>query len=170
MRQDEVLLVRNTNVVERESLGWYWAATLAAGGEGDEAAALELARAAIEAHPGSAVLRNNLGVVLELSGDGAGADEQYRAAYNEEPTLPQASKNLADLLYRAGRYDEATETYERAAKLAPELGDDLYFKLGNVAYKRRDLDRARECWTRATELNPGHQLARANLDMLSAAV
>ena len=149
---------------------WYWAATLAAGCEGDEAAALELARAAVEAHPGSAPLRNNLGVLLELGGDGAAADEQYRAAFNEEPTLPQASKNLADLLYRAGRYDEATDTYERAAKLAPDLGDDLYFKLGNIAYKRRDLDRARECWTRATELNPGHQLARANLDMLSAAV
>ena len=149
---------------------WFWAATLAAGGEGDDAGALELARAAVEAHPGSAALRNNLGVLLELGGDGAAADEQYRAAFNEEPTLPQASKNLADLLYRAGRYDEASHTYERAAKLAPDLGDDLYFKLGNIAYKRRDLDRARECWTRATELNPGHQLARANLDMLSAAV
>ena len=61
-----------------------------------------------------------------------------RAALAEDPSLPQISKNLADILYRNGRYDEAREAYERAAKLAPDLGDDLYFKLGNIAYKRRD--------------------------------
>ena len=81
----------------------------------------------------------------------------------------QLSKNLADVLYRSGHYDEALEAYERAAKLDPELGDDLYFKMGNIAYKRREHDRARTSWQRATTLNPGHQLARANLDMLEAA-
>jgi len=78
------------------------------------------------------------------------------------------SKNTGDLLYRAGRYDEAFEAYERAARVAPDLGDDLYFKLGNIAYKRRDTARARASWEHATELNPSHQLARANLDMLAA--
>jgi tetratricopeptide (TPR) repeat protein len=89
-----------------------------------------------------------------------------RAALAEDPSLPQISKNLADILYRNGRYDEAAEAYERAAKLNPDLGDDLYFKLGNIAYKRRDHARARESWAQATSLNPGHQLARANLEML----
>ena len=91
-----------------------------------------------------------------------------RTALAENPTLPQVSKNLGDLLYRAGRYDDAFEAYERAAKLSPDLGDDLYFKMGNIAYKRRDRERARACWKRVTELNPGHQLARANLDTLDA--
>jgi tetratricopeptide (TPR) repeat protein len=91
------------------------------------------------------------------------------AALAEDPSLPQVSKNLADILYRNGRYDEAREAYERAAKLAPDLGDDLYFKLGNIAYKRRDKPLARESWSRATALNPGHALARANLDMLDLA-
>ena len=84
-------------------------------------------------------------------------------------TLPQISKNLGDLFYRAGNYDEAYASYERAAKLSPDLGDDLYFKLGNLAYKRNDRDRARGYWERATTLNAGHQLARANLDMLENA-
>ena len=70
------------------------------------------------------------------------------------------------MLYRNGRYDEAKEAYERAAKLSPDLGDDLYFKLGNIAYKRRETARARESWSRATALNPGHELARTNLEML----
>jgi Flp pilus assembly protein TadD len=148
---------------------WFWASSLAAAGAGDMAGALEAARQGVAAHGGHAVLRNNLAVLLELSGDMSGAEQALRGAYAEEPTLPQISKNLADLLYRSGQYDDAFEAYERAAKLSPELGDDLYFKLGNIAYKRQDHARARESWARAAELNPGHQLARANLEMLEGA-
>lgn len=148
---------------------WYWAAALAASAGEQPDAALATAREGVEAHPASAVLRNNLAVLLEGAGDVGGAEAMLRAAYGEEPTLPQTSKNLADLYYRAGRYDDAFDSYERAAKLDPALGDDLFFKLGNIAFKRRDHAKAREGWTRATELNPGHQLARANLDMLDAA-
>ena len=145
---------------------WFWAATLASAGLDDPTAALKTAEEGSAAHPGSAVLRNNLAVLRELAGDVAGAETMLRAALVEDPSLPQISKNLADILYRSGRFDDAREAYDRAAKLAPDLGDDLYFKLGNIAYKRRDHDRARESWRRATELNPGHELARANLDML----
>ncbi len=148
---------------------WYWAQTLACAGLEDGAGAIGAARAGTEAYPGNAVLQNNLAVLLEAMGDVAGAEQALRVALAEEPSLPQVSKNLADILYRNGRYDEAREAYERAAKLAPDLGDDLYFKLGNIAYKRRDKPMARESWSRATILNPGHALARANLDMLDLA-
>jgi len=148
---------------------WYWAATLAAAGEGDNDAAIETARAGVAVHAADPVLRNNLAVLLEASGDIGGAETLLRAALADDASVPQISKNLADLLYRSGRYDEALEAYERAARLAPDLGDDLYFKLGNIAYKRRDRLKARESWARAAELNPAHQLARANLDMLDAA-
>jgi tetratricopeptide (TPR) repeat protein len=148
---------------------WYWAATLASAGLDDGAGALRAARAGAAAYPGSAVLQNNLAVLLELGADVAAAETALRAALAEDPSLPQVSKNLADVLYRNGRYEEAREAYERAAKLAPDLGDDLYFKLGNLAYKRRDKTVARESWSRATALNPGHELARANLEMLDLA-
>ena len=87
------------------------------------------------------------------------------------PALAVASRSgtLAFSVYRNGRYDDAREAYERAAKLAPDLGDDLYFKLGNLAYKRRDKSVARESWSRATTLNPAHELAKANLEMLDMA-
>ncbi|CAN5883748.1 hypothetical protein BH24GEM1_BH24GEM1_05250 [soil metagenome] len=145
---------------------WYWAATLARAGLDDAGSALEAAEEGVEAHPASAVLRNNLAVLRELAGDAPGAEAMLRAALSEDPSLPQISKNLADILYRNGRFDDAREAYDRAAKLAPDLGDDLYFKLGNIAYRRRDHARARESWRRATELNPRHELARANLEML----
>jgi tetratricopeptide (TPR) repeat protein len=145
---------------------WYWAATLAAAGTDDLDNALRTAREGVTEYPNNPVLQNNLAVLLEANGDLQGAESMLRAALTEDAALPQVSKNLADVLYRNGRYDEAAEAYERAAKLNPELGDDLYFKLGNIAYKRRDHGRARASWARATELNPGHQLARANLEML----
>jgi Flp pilus assembly protein TadD len=145
---------------------WYWAATLAASGLDDTDNALRTAREGVAAYPNNPVLQNNLAVLLELTGDVQGAEAMLRAALAEDAALPQVSKNLADVLYRNGRYDEAAEAYERAAKLSPELGDDLYFKLGNIAYKRRDHVRARQSWAQATSLNPGHQLARANLEML----
>jgi tetratricopeptide (TPR) repeat protein len=145
---------------------WYWAATLAASGLDDTENALRTAREGVAAFPDNAVLQNNLAVLLEASGDIQGAEAMLRSALAEDAALPQVSKNLADILYRTGHYDEAGEAYERAAKLNPDLGDDLYFKLGNIAYKRRDHTRARESWARATVLNPGHQLARANLEML----
>jgi tetratricopeptide (TPR) repeat protein len=147
---------------------WYWAMALASACQGDLVASMEVAEGGVAAHPSSAPLRNNLAVLQELSGDLATAEMMLRTALAENPTLAQVSKNLGDLLYRAGRYDDAFEAYERAAKLSPELGDDLYFKMGNIAFKRRDRERARVCWKRVTELNPGHQLARANLDTLDA--
>ena len=147
---------------------WYWAMALAIGCQGDLVAALAQAEEGVAQHPGIAALRNNLAVLQELAGDLPVAETTLRAALSESPTLAQVSKNLGDLLYRAGRYDDAFEAYERAAKLAPGLGDDLFFKMGNIAFKRRDRDRARACWRRVTELNPGHQLARANLDTLDA--
>jgi tetratricopeptide (TPR) repeat protein len=147
---------------------WYWAMTLAEAAFDRADAALETARAGLALYPEQARLANNLGVLLELRGDVAGAEQHLRQALTADPALPQASKNLGDLLYRAGRYDEAQEHYDRATRLAPDLGDDIYFKLGNLAYKQHDGARARDCWTRATELNPDHQLARANLDMLGA--
>jgi tetratricopeptide (TPR) repeat protein len=147
---------------------WYWARALASALGGDFEAAEQAGAAGIAAYPASAVLRNNLAVLRELSGDLRGAEELVRAAIQDEPSQPQLSKNLGDLAYRASRYDEAWTAYRRAVELAPELGDDVYFKLGNIAYKRVDRDLAAQLWRRALELNPNHELAKTNLETLSA--
>lgn len=145
---------------------WYWAAMRAAAGSDDLDAAMALGREAVERHPHDAVLRNNQAVLLEAAGAVAEAEAVLREVLAADATLPQPFKNLGDLMYRSGRYEEAGTMYERAAALDPSLGDDLFFKLGNLAFRRRDTARARECWERAVALNPGHQLARANLDTL----
>lgn len=147
---------------------WYWARALAAAVDGQLDVAEAQLREGIELFPQSIVLRNNLAALLELTGNLDQAVEMLRAAILEEPSLPQLSKNLGDVLYRQSNYDEAWDVYQRAVKLDPRLGDDVYFKLGNIAYKRLDRDTAARMWREALELNPKHELARANLDALSA--
>jgi tetratricopeptide (TPR) repeat protein len=147
---------------------WFWARTLAAASAGEFELAEQLAEEGVEAYPSHAVLHNNLAVLKELGGDLVLAEELVRAARKNEPSMPQLSKNLGDLAYRASRYDEAWDVYNRAVELAPDLGDDVYFKLGNIAYKRNDRDLAAQLWRKALQLNPKHELVKANLDTLGA--
>ncbi len=146
---------------------WFWARALAAAAGADFDVAEQVATQGVETYPQNAILRSNLAVLRELGGDLAGAEELARAALHDEPSLPQLSKNLGDLAYRASRYEEAWDLYQRAIELAPDLGDDVYFKLGNIAYKRNDRGQAADLWRRALDLNPKHELVRANLDTLS---
>jgi tetratricopeptide (TPR) repeat protein len=145
---------------------WFWAATLAVAETDDLDVALSIAKEGVERHPAEPVLRNNFAVLLEATGAVAAAEAVLRELLRDEALLAQPFKNLGDLCYRSGRYAEATTCYERAAALAPELGDDLYFKLGNLAFRERDTGKARSAWERAVALNPAHQLARANLSTL----
>ncbi len=153
---------------EIPSVMWFWARSLAAAAMEEIEEAEALLREGLEVHPGSVVLRNNRAVLLETLGDVEQAEEVLRGALAEDPSVPQLSKNLGDILYRTGRYDEAWDAYQRAVKLQPTLGDDVYFKLGNIAYKRLDRESAADLWKKALELNPGHELARTNLETVSA--
>jgi tetratricopeptide (TPR) repeat protein len=142
---------------------WYWGCGWAQSLAEAWPDALATVREGVGHYPDHPVLRSSLGVLLEASGEVGEAEAHLRHALGEDPTIPQISKNLGDLLYRAGRWDEAEEAYQRAAKLAPALGDDVYFKLGNLACRRADMSVARQHWEEAVRLNPEHALARANL-------
>jgi tetratricopeptide (TPR) repeat protein len=153
---------------DKPSVLWYWARSLAAAGLEEYHEAEAVLRDGVAAYPEHSVLRNNLGALLELLGRVDDAIELLQAALVDEPSLPQLSKALGDLHYRAARYDDAWDAYQRAVKLQPELGDDVYFKLGNIAYKRLDRELASELWKRAIEVNPNHELALTNLETVSA--
>lgn len=145
---------------------WFWAATLAHVALDQIEPALALAREGVTAFPHHPVLRNNYAVLLEATGAFKEAQTLLEEVVGDDPAQPQPFKNLGDLYYRGGRYEDARRSYERAATMAPELGDDLFFKLGNLAFRSREAGGAREYWERALALNPGHQLARANLELL----
>jgi tetratricopeptide (TPR) repeat protein len=152
---------------ERVPAVWYWAASRACALGGDLEGALSAAGEGAERYPSDAVLLNTHAVLLEATGDLGAAEAVLSRALGENPSLAQVSKNLGDVLYRLGRYEEAWDSYQRVLRLRPELGDDLHFKLGNLALKRGDPGTARDHWARAVELNPRHQLARANLQTLA---
>jgi len=145
---------------------WYWARSLAAVMAGREAEALPVAEEGLSRFPHNAALRNNVAVLCERRGELDRAEQLLAAALEEEPSLPQLSKNLGDLYYRSGRHEEAQLAYERAVKLAPRLGDDVYFKLGNLAFREKRPTEAAAAWKEALVLNPAHELARANLATL----
>ena len=87
----------------------------------------------------------------------------------EDPALPQLHKNSGDYAYRSGQYDEALDAYQRATRLNPALGDDVFFKIGNIRYRRRETAEAVICWERALELEPANAIIRSNLDAVRRA-
>ena len=50
--------------------------------------------------------------------------------------------------------------------VTPELGDDAYFRLGNIHYKRMDRAEAVRLWRRALEVNPQNSVVRTNLELV----
>jgi tetratricopeptide (TPR) repeat protein len=147
---------------------WYWARSLAAAGQGELEDAEALLAEAETHHPGHPVLVTNRSAFLEFLGEPERAATYLDELLSEEPAVPQAWKNRGDLHYRAGRYDAAAAAYRRAIALQPDLGDDVHFKLGNIAFRAEDREAARAHWKQALALNAGHELARTNLEALGA--
>jgi len=143
---------------------WYHYAALAAALANDIDRAIEVLSEGVAAHPHAAVLLNNLGVAFERRGRLTDAAHAFERGALEDATVPQLHKNLGDCYYRSGRYDDALESYLRAVKHRPNLGADVYLKLGNLRYRRQEREEANRCWKRALELEPTNAIARTNLE------
>jgi tetratricopeptide (TPR) repeat protein len=144
---------------------WYHYAGLVSAMRGDLDRAVMLLEDGIRAHPRAAALYNNLAVVLERRGRYEDAALAAERAIIEDAALAAAHKNAGDLHYRAGRYDEALECFLRATRADPNLGGDVYLKLGNIRYRRRERDEAVHNWERSLALAPDNPMARNNLEM-----
>ncbi|HVH13511.1 MAG TPA: tetratricopeptide repeat protein [Longimicrobium sp.] len=53
-------------------------------------------------------------------------------------------------------------------RLNPRLGDDVYFRMGNIHYKRMERQQAVELWRRALEINPQNSVVRTNLELVES--
>jgi tetratricopeptide (TPR) repeat protein len=148
---------------------WFHHAGLAAAMRGELDRAIAVLEEGITLHPHAAVLHNDLAVVQERHGLHEAAARTLEHALLEASTLPQLHKNLGDYFYRAQRFEEAHDAYERVVRLDPSHGPDTWLRLGNIRYRLGDVASAREAWKAAVALDPGHAIARANLGRTEAA-
>ncbi|HMC57438.1 MAG TPA: DUF4388 domain-containing protein, partial [Gemmatimonadaceae bacterium] len=146
---------------------WYHYAALSAAWQSDLTHARSILEDGIARHPHSAALHNNLSVLLERSGDASHALQAAQRGAAEDAHLPQLHKNVGDLYYRSGRYDDARTAFERAVGARPDLGGDVYLKLGNIHLRQRRTDDAIACWGRALEMDPHNAIARKNLEAVA---
>jgi tetratricopeptide (TPR) repeat protein len=164
---DALRLYRTSPEVKTPTPQYYAYTVLAAAVSGDMDYAVAVGREGLGHYADSGPILVNTGAVLERRGEVEAANALYKRAIQSNPPLPQAHKNLGDQAYAHGDADGARAQYEKAVKLSPRLGDDVYLRLGTIAYKTNDRDVALLLWRRALDLNPNNEAVQANLEMLS---
>ncbi len=167
---DEILTAARSLWGKRPpTAAWFHYAALAAALTGDVPRSIALLTEAIGHHPHAAALFNNLAAAHERRGNLQEAASSAERGAHEDSGIPQVHKNIGDYYYRASQYDEALESYQRAVKLNPSLGSDVFLKLGNIRLRRRETEEAIRCWERALELDPGNSIIRTNLNAVRGA-
>jgi tetratricopeptide (TPR) repeat protein len=107
----------------------------------DPEAALPAFETAVEADPGTAILRVRLASLYVRAGKLEKALEQSQAAVDLEPENLEALTLLGGILSSLGRDEEAIGAYERMRQINPTL-QDPYLYLSALCAKRGDTDRA----------------------------
>jgi tetratricopeptide (TPR) repeat protein len=164
---DALRLYRTSPDVKKPSPQYYAYTVLASAVGGDLDYAVAVGREGLTHYPDSGPILVNTGQVLERCGEADAASALYKRATHGSSALPQAHKNLGDQASSHGDTEGARAQYEKAVKLAPRLGDDVYLRLGTMAYQSHDRDVALLLWRRAHDLNPYNEAVKANLEMLA---
>jgi tetratricopeptide (TPR) repeat protein len=158
---------RTSPKVKKPSPRYYAYTVLAAAVSGDLDYAVAVGREGMSHYPESGPILVNTAAVLQRRGEVDAAAALYKRAVALNPPPPQAHKNLGDQAYAHGDMPGAQAQYEKAVKLAPRLGDDVYLRLGTLAHKGNDRDMAVLLWRRAIDLNPHNEAVKANLEMFA---
>jgi Tfp pilus assembly protein PilF len=144
-------------------------AVLAMAAAGYPEEAITIGREGLRLHSSEGSILVNTGAVLDLTGNHEAAEQYFLRAVNSGTEgLPQAHKNLGDQAFRRGDFQGAWTQYERAVKLDPDLGDDVFLKLGLIASEAEDPEMATFFLRRAVDANPENEKAQAKLAELSA--
>lgn len=158
---------RTSPKVKKPSARYYAYTVLASAVSGDLDYAVAVGREGMGHYPDSGPILVNTAAVLERRGEVDVAAALYKRAAALTPPSPQAHKNLGDQAWAHGDMQGAQAQYEKTVKLSPRLGDDVYLRLGTLAYKGNDRDMARLLWQRAIDLNPHNEAVKANLEMFA---
>jgi tetratricopeptide (TPR) repeat protein len=121
---------------------------------------IDAARRAVAAEPGSASLRNTLGIALQKQGGFDEAEREYRAAAALDPSYEKPHFNLGLLLEARGKKEEALGEFETAARLNPGYAR-AHVKAGELLRARGDRQAARRHLDAALAAEPGNADAAA---------
>jgi tetratricopeptide (TPR) repeat protein len=105
----------------------------------------------------------NRGLTLARLGRTDEAISAYRAGLTINPNDATARSHLAEVLAGRGRFAEAEAEYRSAIALAPH--PDLFNGLGIALAEQGRVDEAVAAFREALARDPGHDDARANLEM-----
>ena len=124
-------------------------------------------RHALRLQPNNVRALANLGQVLASRGESAEALPMLRRALELEPRALPPRRYVVRLLLKEGK---AAEAEKEANTLVSMLPDDAeaHNLLGIALASQQRFDAAREQFTRALQIDPAHQQARANLARVNA--
>jgi len=108
---------------------------------------------AIDAH--SRIGHYLLGMAYTKVYDWRAAHDEFVAAIEMDPNEPRAWQMCGEVLLSLQRLDEAERYLHKALELNPLLTDAVV-DFGYLFLQRGDFQRARECFERALQLEPGH--------------
>ena len=122
---------------------------------------------------GSAVYRDvERGNDAYEDGEYEAALSAYQEAAAEQPDAPELQYNIGNSLHRLGRYEEATvaSTTAMNAAVEPELFARSAYAVGSHAFRRGDLEAARDALVSALLREPGDADAKHNLEVVLRAI
>ncbi len=122
---------------------------------------MERDRLIVEAVPGSAQARNNLGGALLVQGHTDLAIVQFGEALRLDPAHAEAHSNLGVALARHGRWAEAIGHYRSALQLDPHQ-TQAYSNLGNALLQQGHVDEAIAQFDAGLSVDPDDPQARTN--------
>ncbi|MBC7842310.1 MAG: DUF4388 domain-containing protein [Gemmatimonadaceae bacterium] len=148
---------------------WFHYASLVAAARDDADQAQALLEEGIRTHPSVGVLHANYAALMLTRGALTAAAAAVERGMLHAANLAPFQKTVGDLAYRVARFDDAMEAYQRAVRLEPALGPDIYLKLGELRYQRGETGESERCWHRVLELDPGNRQAQVSIDAIRRA-
>lgn len=104
---------------------------------------------------------------LYQDGNYDGALDKYVNAQIDSPKTPQLDFNIADVQYKRGKYNEASQLFEKVIK-SDDIGMKAKsgFNLGNTMYRQGKMKEALECYKKTVDYINETASASTELDAL----
>jgi tetratricopeptide (TPR) repeat protein len=100
------------------------------------------------------------------------ANNKYRDAEVSNPESPIVHFNIGDALYKKRKYEEALETYRKAAQKSDDalLQAQSYYNMGNTLFRLNKWPESLLAYQQALKLNPNDKDAKYNLEYVRAKI